>query len=479
MRVTVIGTGYVGTVTGACLSYLGHHVTCVDTDASKIARLQRGESPIYEPQLEPLLQLAARRGGIEFATELGAAAAASDVIFIAVGTPPLPSGEANLCYLEAAARSIGAAMDNSRFRVVVNKSTVPVGSGNLVDALVREGIDDVRPTERREIHFGVASNPEFLREGSAVADSLYPDRIVVGASDGRTLEVMRELYRPLISQSFEAPPGVPRPAGLVQVPMVSTTLTSAEMIKYAANAFLAMKIGFANEIANICERVGAEAPEVMAGIGLDSRIGAKFLYPGVGWGGSCFGKDIQSLLHTAREYGYESKLLQASLDVNTAQRLMVIQKLQERLFILKGRTIGLLGLAFKPDTDDLRDAPSLHIAERLLQMGARVKAHDPIAMKASREQRPDLKIRYCDSELELAEECDALVLVTEWDCFRSLDLALLAQKMNTPILIDGRNIFNPEAAMAAGFDYTGIGRAGRSRSAQNEARVAAEPPSSR
>jgi UDPglucose 6-dehydrogenase len=217
----------------------------------------------------------------------------------------------------------------------------------------------------------------------------------------------------------------------------------------------------------------------MAGIGLDSRIGGKFLYPGVGWGGSCFGKDIQSLLHTAREYGYESKLLQASLDVNAAQRLMVIQKLQERLFILKGRTIGLLGLAFKPDTDDLRDAPSLHIAERLLQMGARVKAHDPIAMKASREQRPDLKIRYCDSELELAEECDALVVVTEWDCFRSLDLAPLAKVMNTPILIDGRNIFNPDAAMIAGFDYTGIGRAGRSRNTQNEARVAALPPSSR
>jgi UDPglucose 6-dehydrogenase len=442
---------------------LGHHVTCVDTDASKIGKLQRGESPIYEPQLEPLLSLAMRRGGIEFTTDLAPVAAASDVIFIAVGTPPLPSGEANLCFLEAAARSIGAAMDSSRFRVVVNKSTVPVGSGNLVEALVREGIDDVRPGKRREIHFGVASNPEFLREGAAVADSLYPDRIVVGASDARTLEMMRELYRPLVSQSFEAPPGVPRPAGLVvQVPLVSTSLTSAEMIKYAANAFLAMKIGFANEIANICERVGAEAPEVMAGIGLDSRIGGKFLNPGIGWGGSCFGKDIQSLLYTAREYGYESKLLQASLEVNAAQRLMVIQKLQEKLYILKGRTIGLLGLAFKPDTDDMRDAPSLHIAERLLQMGARVKAYDPIAMKTSREQRPDLKIRYCDSELELAQECDALVVVTEWDRFRSLDLAPLAKVMNTPILVDGRNVFNPDAAAAAGFDYTGIGRTGRS-----------------
>jgi UDPglucose 6-dehydrogenase len=348
---------------------------------------------------------------------------------------------------------------------------VPVGSGNLVEALVRDGIEDAHPTGRREIQFGVASNPEFLREGSAVTDSLYPDRIVVGASDPRTLGIMRSLYEPLVSQSFEPPAGVPRPAGLMQVPLVSTTLTSAEMIKYAANAFLAMKIGFANEMANICERVGAEAPEVMTGIGLDSRIGGKFLNPGVGWGGSCFGKDIQSLLHTSREYGYECKLLQASLDVNTAQRLMVIQKLQEKLYILKGRTIGLLGLAFKPDTDDLRDAPSIHIAERLLQMGARVKAHDPIAMQASREQRPDLKIRYCDTERDLAEECDALVVVTEWDRYRSLDLASLAKVMSTPVLVDGRNIFNPEAATAAGFDYCGIGRSLRTRAAEPNARV--------
>ena len=478
MRVTVIGTGYVGTVTGVCLSYIGHHVTCVDTEASKIARLQRGESPIYEPHLESLLKVAAARGAIDFSTELSDAAAASDVIFIAVGTPPKPSGEANLSYLEAAARSIGASMDSSRFRVVVNKSTVPVGSGNLVEALVREGVDDARPAERRNIHFGVASNPEFLREGSAVTDSLYPDRIVLGASDRRTMEVMQELYKPLVSQSFHPPQGVPRPEGFRHVPLVTTSLTSAEMIKYAANAFLAMKIGFANEIANICERVGAEAPEVMAGIGLDSRIGAKFLNPGVGWGGSCFGKDIQSLLHTAREYGYESKLLQASLDVNAAQRQMVIQKLQEKLFILKGSTIGLLGLAFKPDTDDLRDAPSLHIAERLLQMGARVKAYDPIAMQASREQRPDLKIRYCDSALELAEESDALVVVTEWDRFRSLELATLAKAMAKPILVDGRNIFNPETAITAGFDYCGIGRPARARngqSAQREAVVGAPP----
>jgi UDPglucose 6-dehydrogenase len=448
----------VGAVTGVCLAYLGHRVTCVDTDEKKIASLRRGEPTIYEPYLTELLELAAGRGGIDFDTDLTASAADSDVIFIAVGTPSLPSGEADLRYLEAAARSIGAAMDAKKFRVVVNKSTVPVGSGNLVETLVREGIDEARPMERGNIRFGVASNPEFLREGCAIADSLYPDRIVTGASDKETLAVMQALYRPLVEQSFEPPPGVPRPSGLERVCMVTTTLTSAEMIKYAANAFLAMKIGFANEIANICEHVGAEAPEVMTGIGLDSRIGSKFLSPGVGWGGSCFGKDVLALLHTAREYGYDSRLLRASIEVNNAQRQLVIQKLQEKLFILKGRTVGLLGLAFKPDTDDLRDAPSLHIAERLLQMGARVKAYDPVAMNACREQRPDLRIRCCDSPLDLASESDALVLVTEWRQFRDLDLAALARAMARPILVDGRNLFSPEAARAAGFDYCGIGR---------------------
>jgi UDPglucose 6-dehydrogenase len=458
MQITVVGTGYVGTVTGACLAYLGHHVTCVDTDQAKVSLLRGGESPIYEPDLKEMLRLGAQRGGLAFTTELAAAAAGSDVIFIAVGTPQLPSGEADLGYLEAAARSIGMALDGSRFRVVVSKSTVPVGSSNLVEALVQEGIRDAHPETWHEIPFGIASNPEFLREGNAVADSLYPDRIILGTSDGRTMAVMQELYHPLVVQSFPPPAGVPRPAGMKAVQLLATSLTSAEMIKYAANAFLAMKIGFANEIANICERVGAEAPEVMAGIGLDSRIGVKFLNPGLGWGGSCFGKDIHALLHTAKEYGYESKLLRASLEVNAAQRQIAIQKLQEKLHILKGRTIGLLGLAFKPDTDDLRDAPSLHIAERLLQMGARVKAYDPIAMRACKEQRSDLKIRYCSTALELANESDALVVVTEWNEFRNLDLAALASVMAKAILVDGRNIFRPEAAVAAGFDYTGVGR---------------------
>jgi UDPglucose 6-dehydrogenase len=452
MRITVIGTGYVGAVTGVCLSYLGHRVTCVDVDAGKIARLQRGELPIYEPGLSELMSLAKLRGGIEFTTMLEPAVADSDVVFIAVGTPPLPSGESDLTYLESAARGIGAAMDSSRRRVVVNKSTVPVGSGNLVEALIREGV------RAPGICFSVASNPEFLREGCAVADSLYPERIVLGAEDNETLTTLLELYRPLIEQRFDPPPFLPRPSRLSRVPVVETTLTSAETIKYAANAFLAMKIGFANEIANICERVGADGTQVLTGIGLDSRIGPKFLNAGIGWGGSCFGKDVQSLLYTASEYGYQARLLEATLAVNRAQRQLLIQKLQEKLFILKGRTIALLGLSFKPGTDDLRDAPSLQIAERLLQIGARVSVYDPIAMESCKQQHPKLRLQYCSSALDAVTGADAVVLVTEWDEFRSLDLTEVARRAARPILIDGRNFFSPEAASRAGLDYSGIGR---------------------
>jgi len=478
MRVTVIGTGYVGTVTGACLAYLGHRVTCVDLDGEKIAKLQRGEMPIYEPHLAELLADATARGGIDFTTELAPAARASDVIFIAVGTPPRPSGEANLSYLEAAARSIGAAMDGTKFRVVVNKSTVPVGCGNLVETLVREGVREAHPGEEKRVRFGVASNPEFLREGSAIADSLYPERIVLGAEEECTTKTLRELYAPMVEQSFVPPPYMPRPAGVTRVPLVTTTLTSAEMIKYAANTFLAVKIGFANEAANLCERVGADVKEVMAGIGLDSRIGGKFLSAGLGWGGSCFGKDVQSLLHTAEEYGYQARLLEAALAVNRAQRQVVIQKLQEKLFILKGRTIALLGLAFKPDTDDLRDAPSLQIAERLIQLGARVKAYDPIAMPACQAQHPDLRIQYCDSARSAVLDADAAVLVTEWDEFRKVDLEQLARLMHQPVLVDGRNLYEPEAARNAGFDYSGIGRSARPRVSRNPQKEDAPPRNS-
>jgi UDPglucose 6-dehydrogenase len=429
----------------------------VDTDGAKIDALRNRQVPFYEPDLAELLSLARERGGIDFETDLGESAAESEVIFIAVGTPPLPNGASDLKYLEMAARGIGAAMDASRLRVVVNKSTVPVGSGNLAETLIREGIADAASIDAARIRFGVASNPEFLREGSALHDSLYPDRIVVGADDRLTLSVMERLYQPLVEQSFTPPPFAPRPDRLSTVPLVITSLTSAEMIKYAANAYLAMKISFANEIANICERVGAEMPQVARGIGLDARIGARFLNAGIGWGGSCFGKDLQSLTHTAAEYGYRPLLLEAAQEVNRRQRQLVLQKLQEKLFVLKGRTIGLLGLAFKPDTDDLRDAPSLEIAARLLQMGARVRAYDPIAMPSCRQQNPGLKMQYCDSIKSVANGADALVVVTEWDEVRTLSLAEIAPLMTRPILIDGRNILDPAEALAAGFDYAGIG----------------------
>ncbi len=461
MRVTVVGTGYVGTVTGACLAYLGHRVTCVDTNPAKIARLRAGDPVIYEPGLEELLVLAKDRGGLDFETDLSGPVRESDAVFIAVGTPPLPSGESNLAYLEAAARSIGAAMDSSRYRVVINKSTVPVGSGNLVGALIREGIQ----ASGDPIEFSVGSNPEFLREGSAIHDSLYPDRIVIGTEDERSLGLLRELYRALSEQKFEAPSFAPRPSQVKSAPLVTTTLTSAEMIKYSANAFLAMKIGFANEVANICERVGADVTEVMTGIGLDARIGTGFLNAGIGWGGSCFGKDVSSLLHTASEYGYHPHLLDASLTVNRLQRQVVIQKLQEKLFILKGRTVAMLGLAFKPNTDDLRDAPSLQIAEKLIRLGARVRAYDPVAMQVCQEQNPDLRIHYCGSAAHAVEQADALLLVTEWPEFARLDLNDLASRMKTKVLVDGRNLFCPDAAHSAGFDYAGVGRTNRRKRA--------------
>jgi len=461
LRVTVIGTGYVGLVTGACLAYLGNRVTCVDTDLERVGSLCKGDVPIYEPHLDELLICAKQRGGLDFTGDNAAPVAESDVIFIAVGTPSSPSGVPDLSFLEAAARSIGGAIDEGRRPVIVNKSTVPVGGGDLVETLVREGHSESHPD--RSISFSVVSNPEFLQEGSAISNSLYPDRIVIGSEDSDALAVMEELYRPIIGQTFPAPAFSPRPESRTRVPLVLTSLTSAEMIKYAANSFLAMKISFANEIANICGRVGADCLEVMNGIGYDARIGGRFLNAGIGWGGSCFGKDVQALTQTALEYGYRPLLLEATQEVNRCQRQIVIQKLQEKLRILKGRTVGLLGLAFKPETDDLRDAPSLTIATRLLQLGARVKVYDPIAMPACRQQNPDLKIQYCGSAVALARGADAIVLITEWDEFRSLDLRALSQEMAKPVLIDGRNVLNSTEARSVGFDYSAIGTRSQSR----------------
>ncbi|HEU0174077.1 MAG TPA: UDP-glucose/GDP-mannose dehydrogenase family protein [Blastocatellia bacterium] len=481
MEVCVVGTGYVGLVTGTCLAYLGHSVVCVDIDERKIETLRKGRSPIYEPGLDQLIANGLQRGNLRFSTDLSKPVNESEIIFIAVGTPPLPSGKADLSYVKSVAQSIGRALDCERRRVIVNKSTVPIGSGNWVEMLVKEGLSEnpawldklasaaSAPTAdltaprrsnggRAEDIFLVASNPEFLREGAAISDTFYPDRIVIGAADGYAAEKLRALYEPIVEQTFTPPASAPRPADVTVIPVVTTDLASAEMIKYAANAFLATKISFANEIANVCERVGADIKEVVRGFGLDSRIGPKFLNAGVGWGGSCFGKDVSALIDIAREYGYEPALLHSTVDVNKRQRRIPVQKLQEALKIIKGKTIGLLGLAFKPDTDDLRDAPSIEIVSELIDKGARVKAYDPIANEACRRLRPELKIEYAANVMALAEDCDAIVIVTEWEEFRYLDLNQIGEVMNAKVLIDGRNVLDPEAVEAAGFKYRGIGR---------------------
>ncbi|MNK85328.1 UDP-glucose 6-dehydrogenase TuaD [compost metagenome] len=466
MNVCVIGAGYVGLVTGACLAYLGHSVVCVDNNPQKIALLETGKSPIYEPGLGALLDHGIRQETLTFTLALAEAVRGAEVIFIAVGTPPLPSGEPDLQDVEAVARGIGAAVSDQKVRVIVNKSTVPIGSGNWVEMLVEEGmrVNQPVPTGTGAVskpetpHFLVASNPEFLREGSAIEDTLYPDRIVIGAQAPEAVSTLRELYAPLLDQSFDAPSVAPRPDGMHSVPLVTTDLASAEMIKYAANAFLATKISFANELANLCEEVGADVTQVAKGIGLDKRIGSRFLDAGAGWGGSCFGKDVSALISIGREYQYEMELLKATVSVNIHQRQRLIQKLQDALSTLKGKTIGLLGLAFKPNTDDLRDAPALDITRQLLTMGARVKAYDPIAMPHCQELHADLDVVYAETVEELAAGCDALILMTEWDEFKTLDLIVLRGLVHTPILLDARNALSPTVCRNHGFQYMGVGR---------------------
>lgn len=490
MEVCVVGTGYVGLVTGTCLAYLGRSVVCVDIDERKIQMLREGKSPIYEPGLDQLITSGIQRGHLRFSTDLASAVKESEIIFIAVGTPPMASGKADLSYVKAVAQQVGRSLDCERRRVIVNKSTVPIGSGNWVEMLVKDGLQEnpayrerlakmaagqstgqaigyaeSQTTVSRRLNgikpedvFLVASNPEFLREGSAITDTFYPDRIVIGAADPYAAERLRALYEPIVEQTFVPPVSAPRQAGFTAVPVVTTDLASAEMIKYAANAFLATKISFANEIANICERVGADIQEVVRGFGLDSRIGPKFLNAGVGWGGSCFGKDVSAIIDIANEYNYEPELLRSTVSVNKRQRHVPVLKLQEVLKIIKGKTIGLLGLAFKPETDDIRDAPALEIARELLEMGARVKAYDPIANDVCARQYPDLKIEYAANAVDLAEDCDAVVIVTEWDEFRYLDLQKVGDVMHAKVLIDGRNVLDPEAVEAAGFKYRGIGR---------------------
>lgn len=448
MRVCVIGTGYVGLVTGVCLSHIGHDVICVDNNEEKVKLMQSGQSPIYEPGLSELMKSSAESGKLTFTTDLSKGVAHGEILYIAVGTPPLPTGESDTRYVEAVARGIGTHLKDE-YKVIVNKSTVPIGSGDWVRMIILDGHKESGSTV--ETSFDVISNPEFLREGSAVYDTFNPDRIVLGGNSDKAISMMQDLYQPLVSRKFAEDQSLP------EVPVVVTDLSSAEMIKYAANSFLATKISFINEVANICDRVGADVTQVARGIGLDSRIGGKFLSAGLGWGGSCFPKDVSALVHTANDYNYESELLKAAINVNQRQRLLVLEKLQNELKILKGKTIGLLGLTFKPDTDDMRDAPALDLIEQLNRLGARVKAYDPIVSQSGLSHGLSNVIIEGNAEM-LADSCDALVLVTDWKEFLKLDLQKIAKLMNHSLIIDGRNFLDREAVQAAGIRYIGMGR---------------------
>ncbi|MBD1909555.1 MULTISPECIES: UDP-glucose/GDP-mannose dehydrogenase family protein [unclassified Leptolyngbya] len=460
MRVCVIGTGYVGLVTGVCLANIGHHVICIDNNEEKVKLMKSGQSPIYEPGLSELMTSCIQSGTIEFSTDLAAGVEHGEVLFIAVGTPPLPTGESDTRYVEAVARGIGSHL-NGGYKVIVNKSTVPIGSGDWVRMLVLDGVRE-RQAElvsagggtalaEPQAEFDVVSNPEFLREGSAVYDTFNPDRIVLGSNNPKAIAMMKELYAPIVSRQFAEDKSAPT------VPVVVTDLSSAEMVKYASNAFLATKISFINEIANICDRVGADVTQVAKGIGLDSRIGSKFLQAGIGWGGSCFPKDVAALIHTASDYGYETQLLNAAVTVNKRQRLIALEKLQQVLKILKGKTVGLLGLTFKPDTDDMRDAPALDLIEHLTRLGTKVKAYDPLVSQTGLRHGLSNVLVETDPE-RLADGCDALVLVTDWAQFNTLDYTKMAKLMNNPVIIDGRNFLNRETLESAGFLYVGVGR---------------------
>ena len=451
MKVCVIGTGYVGLVTGVCLAHTGHHVICIDNNEEKVKMMKAGQSPIYEPGLAELMQSTTKAALLEFSSDLGYGVEHGDILFIAVGTPPLPTGESDTRYVEAVARGIGAHL-NQGYKVIVNKSTVPIGSGDWVRRIVLDGVDERQKEGGSHItaEFDIVSNPEFLREGSAIYDTFNPDRIVLGGNNPKALQLMQELYAPIVERRFAEDKSA-RP-----VDVVTTDLSSAEMIKYAANSFLATKISFINEIANICDRVGADVTQVARGIGLDSRIGSKFLNAGIGWGGSCFPKDVSALVHTADDYNYDAKLLKATIEVNTHQRLIAVEKLQQVLKILKGKTIGLLGLTFKPDTDDLRDAPALNIIENLNRLGAKVKAYDPIISQSGMRHGLSGVLVETDPE-RLADGCDALVLITEWEQFQKLQYSKMAKLMANPVFIDGRNYCDRTLLESAGFQYVGIG----------------------
>ncbi len=433
MRIAMIGTGYVGLVTGACFSEFGVDVVCVDKDAGKIERLKRGEIPIFEPGLDALVASNVKAGRLSFTTDLNAAVPGADAVFIAVGTPSRRGdGHADLSYVYAAAEEIGRALTG--YTVVVTKSTVPVGTGREVQRRIRA----VRP----DADFDVASNPEFLREGAAIGDFMRPDRVVIGCESDRARTVMRELYRPLF---------------LIETPIVFTSIETSELIKYAANTFLATKITFINEIADLCEKVGADVHDVAKGIGLDGRIGRKFLHPGPGYGGSCFPKDTLALVKTAQDAGAPLRIIETVVDINTRRKKRMAEKIVAACGgSVQGKTIAVLGLTFKPNTDDMRDSPSLDIVPGLQQAGAKVKAFDPEGMHEAGQLLRDVEM--CANSYAAIDGADALVILTEWNEFRALDLARVKALLRTPIVVDLRNVYEPKDMAEAGFRYTSIGR---------------------
>ncbi|HEY3117618.1 MAG TPA: UDP-glucose/GDP-mannose dehydrogenase family protein [Chloroflexota bacterium] len=431
-RIAVIGVGYVGLVTAACFADLGNQVTGIDIDRDRVKKLQKGSAPIFEPRLEEIMARNGEAGRLKFTTDYEMGLDGAEFVFVAVGTPSGASGEADLTAPEAAARSIARAMKAPL--IIVNKSTLPIGSGDRLERIVRE-------EQTAPIPFHVVSNPEFLREGSAVGDFLAPDRVVLGSDDASAAQAVAELYR------------------VFNAPVVLTDIRTAEMIKYASNAFLATKISFINEMAAICEQLGADVSQVAQGMGLDARIGRSFLDAGLGFGGSCFPKDVRALEFMASVHGCHPQLLRAVLDINRDVRRSAVQKLREALGSLHGRTVGVLGLAFKPNTDDLREAPALEIIHLLQHEEAQVRAYDPEAMEGARASLPG--IVFAADPYDVAVGCDALVLVTEWNEFKELDMRRIAESMRTPVLLDGRNIYDPHTMAEAGFTYIGVGRSPR------------------
>ena len=449
MHIAVVGSGYVGLVAGACFADLGHDVILVDNDQRKVAALRAGEVPIHENFLPELLQR--NRGKrLTFSDDLEEAVRASQAIFIAVGTPPTEQGEADLSYVESVARSISGAINN--YKIVVEKSTVPVYTSDWIRKIILRNA--AAPDE-----FDVASNPEFLREGSAVTDFLYPERIVVGADNERCAVVLREIYAPLVDGSYyRNPNAVPRPdRAQIPPPLLVTSAKSAELIKHASNAFLAMKISFINAVASICEAVGANVQQVCMGIGTDSRIGPRFLNPGIGYGGSCFPKDLMAFRAVARECGYEFRLLDEVMRINEEQRHRFVRKVRSALWTLRGKRLAVLGLAFKGGTDDIRESPAILLVQSLLQEGSQICAYDPAAMERAKDAL-DSKVEFAESAYEAARGADALLILTEWEEFSHLDLPRLFNQLKYPIIVDGRNLYDPEVMAAHGFTYYSVGR---------------------